>query len=71
MNGGFHCIAFTSLHIFQLPAPQQLRIACQIVVIRTRYLRLLQKPHMRRNGKFLIREYKLFTCTGVVINARH
>lgn len=39
----------------------QLRVACQMVATRTCYLQLLQKPRMRRTGKFLIREYKLLT----------
>lgn len=39
----------------------QLRVACQMVGTRTCYLQLLQKPRMRRTGKFLIREYKLLT----------
>lgn len=41
----------------------QLRVACQMVVTRTCYLQLLQKPRMRRTGKFLIREYRLLTCS--------
>lgn len=36
----------------------QLLVVCQMVVTHTRYLQRLQKPHMMRTGKFLIR--KLF-----------
>lgn len=60
---GFIALHLLLLTFFRLPAPHQLRVACQMVVIRTRYLQLLQKPRMRRTGKFLIREYKLFTRT--------
>ncbi|KAI3371205.1 hypothetical protein L3Q82_023830 [Scortum barcoo] len=43
----------------QSPYPEKFLVACQTVVIQTRYLQLLQKPRMTRTGKFLILKSKV------------